>query len=416
MPPHPPPERGLSAAHHGVESSPPSLVDHFRAFAVATLIVACVGTMFLMYVRLVGNGQGSPNRYGDFIEYWAAGQLITHHANPYDSAEILRLQRAAGEMIKEPRISFSPPILLFFVWPLGYISAPAGQIGWIVAQVTALSLALWLLWRMHRRPRNKWHLLGLVFGPAVTSQMSGQIGDFLLLSVVLFLYLHRERPFWAGVALMPFALKPHLLLPFGIVLVIWVALRRCFPMVAGFLLALAAALAVPLLLDPQLWMQYRATMHQVHVVEMPIPTLSVGLRLLVNKQATWIEFVPEACACAWALFYFWRRRHNWDWNRDGLLLLVVGAVATPYGFNSDEAIVIPAVLAGVYRVLEERRSPLPLLVLGAAALIEAAVAKVPMGSFYYLWTAPAWLAWYVYAFHGRRPDAAAMQPAIEVRA
>jgi len=389
------------------------LVDHLRAFAAATLIVACVCTMILTYVRLIGNGQGSPNRYGDFIEYWAAGQLITHHANPYDSAEILRLQRAAGELITEPRISFSPPILLFFVLPLGYVSAPAGQIGWIVAQVMALGLSLWLLWRMHGRPRNKWHLLGLVFGPAVTSQMAGQIGDFLLLSVVLFLCLHRERPFWAGAALMPFALKPHLLLPFGLALVLWMALRRCMPMLGGFLLALAVALAVPLFLDPQLWMQYRATMHQVQVADMPVPTLSVGFRLLVAKQAVWVEFLPEACACVWAVVYFWRRRHAWDWNRDGLLLLLVGAVATPYGFNSDEAIVIPAVLAGLYRVLEERRSALPLLVLGGAALIEAAVAKVPMGTFYYVWTAPAWLGWYIYAFRGWGSRGAAMRPAVE---
>jgi len=414
MPPSYPPERTASAAPPAVQSSSPRLVDHLRAFAAATLIVACVCTMFLMYVRLIGNGQNSPNRYGDFIEYWAAGQLITHRANPYDPAEILRLQRAAGEMVEQPRISFSPPILLFFVLPLGYVSAPLGQIGWIVAQFVALSLAIWLLWRMHGRPRNKWHLLGLVFGPAVISQMSGQIGNFLLLSVVLFLYLHRERPFSAGMALIPFALKPHLLLPFGLALIVWMALRRSFPMLGGFLLALAVALAVPLWFDPLLWMQYRGTMHQFDVLSMPIPTLSVGLRLLLDKHAAWVQFVPEACACAWALFYFWRRRCEWDWQRDGLLLLLVGAVATPYGFNSDEAILLPAVLAGLYRVLDERRSALPLLVLGGAALIEAAVAKVPMGSFYYVWTAPAWLAWYIYAFRGRRPSAPAMQPAVEM--
>ena len=416
MPPSPPQERIASAAPSAVQSPSARLVDHLKVLAAATLIVACVCTMFLMYVRLIGNGQNSPNRYGDFIEYWAAGQLMTHHANPYDPSEILRLQRAAGEMIEQPRVSFSPPILLFFVLPLGYVRAPVGQIGWMIAQVMALSLALWLLWRMHGRPKSKWHLLGLVFAPAVTSQMAGQIGDFLLLSVVLFLYLHRERPFWAGVALIPFALKSHLLLPFCLALIVWLALRRSFPMLGGFLLALAVALAVPLCFDPLIWTQYRSTMHQFDVLSMPIPTLSVGFRLLVDKHAAWVQFVPEACACAWALFYFWRRRSQWDWNRDGLLLLLVGAVATPYGFNSDEAIVLPAVLAGLYRVLDERRSAVPLLLLGGAALIEGAVAKVPLGSFYYVWTAPAWLAWYIYAFRGRRPGPAAMQPAMEMRA
>jgi hypothetical protein len=100
MPPSPPQERIASAAPSAVQSPSARLVDHLKVLAAATLIVACVCTMFLMYVRLIGNGQNSPNRYGDFIEYWAAGQLMTHHANPYDPSEILRLQRAAGEMIE----------------------------------------------------------------------------------------------------------------------------------------------------------------------------------------------------------------------------------------------------------------------------------------------------------------------------
>lgn len=366
--------------------------------------------MIMTYVRLIGNQQPSPYRYGDFIEYWASGQLLAHHANPYDAVEVLRLQRAAGALIDHPRISLSPPVILLFTLPLGYVSAPLGQIGWIAAQLAALSLSLWLLWRMHGRPRTKWHLLGYVFGPAVTSQMAGQLGNFLLLCIVLFLYLHREHPFWAGVALMPFALKPHLLLPFGLALVLWVAFRRCFPMIAGFLLALAVALAVPLSVNPQLWTEYRSAMQQVHLPDMPIPALSVAIRLLLNRHAVWIQFTPEVLACLWALVYFWRRRDRWDWNRDGLLLLLVGVVCTPYGFNSDEAILIPAVLAGLYGALDRGRSVLPLLLLGGLALGEA-VAKVPMGSFWYVWTAPAWLGWYLYALHG--DSGKAMQSAVE---
>ena len=32
----------------------------------------------------------------DFIAYWAAGQQLAHHANPYDSTEVLRIEHAAG--------------------------------------------------------------------------------------------------------------------------------------------------------------------------------------------------------------------------------------------------------------------------------------------------------------------------------
>jgi hypothetical protein len=173
------------------------------------------------------------------------------------------------------------------------------------------------------------------------------------------------------------------------------------------------ALAVPLSVNPQLWTEYRSAMQQVHLPDMPIPALSVAIRLLLNRHAVWIQFTPEVLACLWALVYFWRRRDRWDWNRDGLLLLLVGVVCTPYGFNSDEAILIPAVLAGLYGALDRGRSVLPLLLLGGLALGEA-VAKVPMGSFWYVWTAPAWLGWYLYALHG--DSGKAMQPAVEGKA
>jgi hypothetical protein len=48
---------------------------------------------------------------------------------------------------------------------------------------------------------------------------------------------------------------------------------------------------------------------------------------------------------------------------------------------------------------------LPLALFGGAALFEVC-ALVKMTSWYYMWTVPAWLAWYLYATSKRRisPD------------
>ena len=47
---------------------------------------------------------------------------------------------------------------------------------------------------------------------------AGQISIVFLFGVVLFLLFYESRPWLAGAALVPCALKPHLFLPFAIVL------------------------------------------------------------------------------------------------------------------------------------------------------------------------------------------------------
>jgi hypothetical protein len=131
------------------------------------------------------------------------------------------------------------------------------------------------------------------------------------------------------------------------------------------------------------------------------PRLSAELRLLIDPRAVWIQFVPEAAASVWTAWYFWTRRESWDWMDHGLVLLLVGAMCTPYGFLYDESMLLPAILAGAYRCMELRRPLWPLAVLAGAELLELGMGATIVSP-YYLWTTPAWLCWYLYAT-GRTP-------------
>ena len=127
-----------------------------------------------------------------------------------------------------------------------------------------------------------------------------------------------------------------------------------------------------------------------------VPTLSVTFRFLVDRNAVWLQFLPETAACGWAIWYFCTRRTRWNWMDQGMLVLLVSAACTPYAWFSDEAVLLPAVLAGVYRALDSGRSIVPIGLIAGIALIEVcAVGR--MASAFYLWTVPAWLAWYLYA-------------------
>ena len=127
-----------------------------------------------------------------------------------------------------------------------------------------------------------------------------------------------------------------------------------------------------------------------------IPTLSVTLRFLINPHAVWIQLLPEAAACGWAIWYFWKLRRQWNWLDHSSWVLLVSAAATPYAWFTDEAILLPAVLSGVYRAARAGRSLLPIAFVGLIALIEVC-AYGHIASKAYLWTVPAWLGCYVYA-------------------
>lgn len=340
----------------------------------------------------------------DFIGYWAAGQQIVHGASPYDVDQVLHLEKAVGLGTLQIKVTPSPPIGLALVLPLGFLGAKNGLVFWMIVQLASLSAALWIVWLLQGKPSTRTHLLGYLFAPALACFMAGQIGIFLLLGLVLFLYWLRQRPFLAGAALLPMTLKPHLFLPVAIVLVLWVVVQRKPQIFAGLIAAMAASYALVLAFDPHAWSQFMGMMRSNLMQDRFAPTLSAYFRWDIAPAAIWLEYLPTALATLWAIAFFWTQRDRWDWLQQGLLVLLVAVLCAPYAWVTDEAVLLPAVLFGIYRALENRRSLIPIAFVAAVALIEL-YADVRITSWYYTWTAPAWLAWYLYA--GRAKDAPA---------
>jgi len=332
----------------------------------------------------------------DFIGYWSAGQQIVHGANPYDPEEVLRLEKAVGLGDLQIKITPSPPVGLAVVIPLGFLGAKAGLVFWMMAQFVCLSLALWAVWCLAGRPPSRLHLLGYLFAPALACIMAGQLGTFFLLGLVFFLLWREMRPLLAGAALLPMTLKPHLFLPIAIVFLLWVAMERRARVLAGLISAMAASFALVLAFDPQAWSQFSAMAHAGLMHDRFAPTLSAYLRLDLAPRAVWLEYLPMALACIWAIVYFWRRRVRWDWMQHGMLVLIVGVLCAPYAWVTDETVLLPAVLLGVYCARATGRSLIPIALITAIALVEL-YANIRITSWYYVWTTPAWLAWFVYA-------------------
>ena len=332
----------------------------------------------------------------DYVVFWATGQQLAHHANPYDTAALRQIEHAVG---LNPGYSVmymrNLPFALPLVMPLGFVGVRVGALLWTLILVSCLAISTLILRRMYGNPANYFHWLALSFAPATICIFSGQTTLFSLLGLVLFLRLHDTRPFQAGLALWLCILKPHLFLPFGLVLLVWIILKKAYRIVTGLAVAVAVSCGLTWLIDPTAWRDYSTMMRTAGVATDYIPCFSYFLRVKLSPQTLWLPYVPAAIACIWALAYFWPRRNSWDWMRDGSLLMLVSLLTAPYIWIYDQCLAIPALLDGAYRA--RWRPLITIIALLSLPIIIGLMCAIRITSPLYLWTTPAWLIWYLLA-------------------
>lgn len=358
-------------------------------------IVFCV-FVFTSVVSVLGIGvvllTGRSASIHDFTSYWAAGKLVLHGANPYSERAVSVLERTTGHSDTDTTIMRNPPSALFLVIPLGLVGARAGSILWSLLILGCLAGSIRMIWRMNGSPLKPLHLLGYLFAPSLACLATGQTGIFLLLGLVLFLRLHDSKPLLAGMALCLCAMKPHLFLPFIVALLAWIVTRSAYRVLAGAALAMALCCGVPLFFDPSVWPQYFRMAQTSGIESEFMPDLATMLRFALDRRAMWLQFLPAAAACAWSLWYFHRHRADWDWQTHGSLLMLVSVLAAPYSWFTDQAVLLPALLQGLY----SGKSLISILALTSAASIEMLFFGTNLHSAQYCWPAAAWFIWYLW--------------------
>jgi hypothetical protein len=362
------------------------------AIALAGGLALTLTSLFLCVAPLTGKIAGAR----DFVVYWATGQQLAHHANPYETEAMGRLERGAG---LDPPYGVlymrNPPWGLPITLPLGLVGVRLGALLWSLTLLGCLLLSVRILADLHGRPRSLLNWLGYSFAPALMCVIVGQTSLFALLGLALFLRLLAQRPFLAGMALWLCTLKPHLFLPFALVLAIWIVLERSYTVVLGLVVAMVVSLGITWLIAPAAWAQYEQMIRISGIEEQFIPCLGVALRLWVNPQTTLLQYLPAIAGCSWGVVWYWRKRGNWDWKSDGNLLILVSLACAPYCWLFDQALAIPALLYGAY--ITRSRLLLAALALGSVAIEAALIMGVKLPSPLFVWTAPVWLCWYLLA-------------------
>jgi hypothetical protein len=173
------------------------------------------------------------------------------------------------------------------------------------------------------------------------------------------------------------------------------------------------------------------------------PTLGTVLRLVFGEELFRLQFVPLAAGLVWFAWHYRRKAAAWDWAEQLPLLMLVSFVTAPYGaWPFDMVLLLPAALAVVVGgrgrptptpslpggeqdpESSSRRAEPPLfcspslqgggrgvdlyllLLINLGCLV---LNLFQVGSFWFLWVAPAVLL--VYATQARRaPAPVALKP------
>jgi hypothetical protein len=346
---------------------------------VAAVLITLVGIGVIAWI-------GSRATSNDYIEYWSSGKLFLQGANPYSTASILSLEKAHGFLLDSPLIMLNPPWSLFLVAPLGFFPALVGLCLWIAAGAACVAASLLLL-----NVAPQYRTLAFLFTPVIACFSMEQSSPFLLLGFSLFLRFYRSRPFVAGACLLLMTLKPHLFLVFWVILLADCLYRRKFAVLFGLAAALAGASAFSTIMVPHVWMDYYQLLHGAALDRNYFPTLPTLLRMSINVKLAWIALIPSCVAIVWGLAYYWRNRGHWDWRQEGMPVMLVTVVTSPYCWISDQVVFLPALARALESVHRKYSMELLTAINGVALL--AFVLRLQLA----VWIPLAWLGWYLYA-------------------
>jgi hypothetical protein len=378
----------------------------------------CVGIGFIWFLVAHESTIRAGASKRDSIAYWAAGELLVHHRNPYSVPDVLALQRSQGYVGQKPLMMRPMPWSVWIFLPLGVLSVYWGWVVWTAILVACLVLSVRICWRLYGqepKPPAAFTLAAYLFAPVAGCLVGGAMGMVLLLGIALFLYLEPEHPFWAGVALLIPMAKPHIFSLLWPILAVWVLTRRKWLVWGGAGTALLVACGIALVFDPHIFQHYRAMMHDQAIQNEFIPALSGMVRVLFFRRFFWVQFVPLALGFAWSAGYYWRNRQEWNWRAHGPAILVVSLLTTPYAWMTDEVVLLPAILQSVLWLHQEKlkiRSQLILLffVCLNVLLLLILQAKVPPSTGIYFWSSLVWFGCYWYARSFSRSREEVRQP------
>jgi len=183
-------------------------------------------------------------------------------------------------------------------------------------------------------------------------------------------------------------IKPHLLIPLGIVVVIWTIQERRWPILGGLVLALGIATIAAWLINPAALTGY------INVWRNSPP--GDLMRLRFGFENTWLQLLPAVVGIVWGFMRWHRYRTRWNWGEQLPALVLGSFITAPYGWTFDQPVLMTAVVCGGVS-LAKNPSVRIIAAFVAGNLLVALLVIAQFRDASLLWSAPLWALLYAAA-------------------
>jgi hypothetical protein len=161
-----------------------------------------------------------------------------------------------------------------------------------------------------------------------------------------------------------------------------------------------------LIFDPAAFQHYREFLRTAAIEGEFIPTVSGVLRLLFFRPYFRVQFIPTLLGFAWSVWYCWKNRTKWSWRDHGLTVMVVSILTTPYGWLTDEVVLLPAMLfvamsifGGVGKLTVTTKLAVAVFGLLNWLMLLLIASHIPLQTGIYFWSSLLWFGWYFFGRH-----------------
>jgi hypothetical protein len=276
----------------------------------------------------------------DWPAFATGGRLIASdptHLYDFEVQRPVELDVTGGRSLVTPGIQgflpfLAPAWVAFVAVPFDLLGTNLGGKLWILFELACLALGLYLA----VRPRPPSAVLpAFASVPTALMLLNAQLDGLVALGIGAAIAL-RSKPYLAGFALGLTLVKPHLVLPIALALVV----TRTWRVIVGWAAAGLVLLASTMALNPRWvldWLKSAGTTLQPSGPEVAVAHFGTML------PAGWDRFA-EAClvliAMAGVLLLASRRRH--EFRAAAAILVAGGVVAAPHALPTDLVLVAVA--------------------------------------------------------------------------
>ncbi len=333
--------------HRQAEARPRGRMTRMLPMGAFTALT--IGFAFELW-RHIGTG-------GDFWTLWAASRAVGAGLDPYRTSVLLRM--APLPPGPAPGAFLSPLFVAQFLQPLAGLPFGAARMVWLVSNLFASGLLLYLLLLAGGfKPTTPVLLAGtallMAFQPFDITLWLGQTDVLVVTAVAVgWCCLARGRPVLGGLAASLAAVDVHLLLGFGFYFVYQAVGRRHYRPLAGLTAGLVALSALCLLhpADVARWLLVTLPHAQAAAIE-PWDTLSVlqaAMELLGRHGALAAVAVVDVGMLLLAVAAW--RRPGTTLQDDLAVAAVLTLATTTFAYNQDYLLLVLAFpfIAGQWR-------------------------------------------------------------------